>query len=77
MKKERTLWLYENTRVHLDRVEGIGDFIELETVVQEALDADSARAETLRLMDVLHLDPAECIEGAYRDLLAANRVGNT
>jgi predicted adenylyl cyclase CyaB len=68
--KERTLWLYENTRIHLDRVEGLGDFVEIETVVRD-LRIDVAREETLRLMDVLHLAPEDSIEGAYRDLLAA------
>ena len=25
VKKERTLWLYEHTRIHLDRVRGLGE----------------------------------------------------
>ena len=67
VKKTRTLWLYENTRIHLDSVDDLGEFIELETVVNGP--PDSARAETLRIMEILHLDESDCIQGAYRDLL--------
>lgn len=69
VEKERTLWLYENTRVHLDDVVGLGPFVELETVVQGQSAAD-ARQETLRLMDVLHVEREACVRGAYRDLLS-------
>ena len=33
--KVRTLWLWENVRIHLDRVEDLGDFIEFEAVLDE------------------------------------------
>ena len=69
VEKERTLWLYENTRVHLDRVEGLGDYVELETVIQRQTEAE-ARAETRRLMEVLHIQEPACIERPYRDLLS-------
>lgn len=70
VEKLRTLWLYENTRIHLDRVEGLGQFLELETVVRGP-DVEAAHAETRRLMAVLHIREEDCIRGTYRDLLAA------
>ena len=36
VRKERSLWLWRHTRIHLDRVEGLGDFLELETFDQLA-----------------------------------------
>lgn len=65
--KERTLWIYEHTRVHLDRVEKLGDFIELETVV-EGTSLGEARAESERVADTLGLRPEEYIAVPYRDL---------
>ncbi|MDJ0848535.1 MAG: class IV adenylate cyclase [Myxococcota bacterium] len=32
VEKEREILLYENVRIHLDRVAGLGDFLELEAV---------------------------------------------
>ena len=33
VRKRREVWLYENARIHLDTVEGLGRFIEIEVVV--------------------------------------------
>ncbi|MEO5734237.1 MAG: class IV adenylate cyclase [Rubrivivax sp.] len=57
------------TRIHLDRVERLGDFMELEVVLADGQsDADGTRiAETL--MQALGLADAERLAGAYLDLL--------
>ena len=34
VEKERQLYIYENTRIHLDTVKDLGEFLELETVVK-------------------------------------------
>jgi adenylate cyclase class IV len=68
VSKERTLWIYEQTRVHLDRVDGLGEFLELETVVQ-TFDAGSAREESDRVIRALALDSAEFVAVPYKDLL--------
>ena len=68
VEKQRTLWIYEHTRVHLDRVRGLGDFLELETVVDDIRPAE-ARAETSRLVEALALDPKEFLSLPYKDLL--------
>lgn len=68
VEKERTLWIYEQTRIHLDRVDGLGEFLELETVV-ESLDPSAARAENERVVRALALDPADFLAMPYRDLI--------
>jgi len=68
VSKERTLWIYEHTRIHLDVVEGLGEFLELETVVDE-IPAAEAHAETARVVSALALDPAEFVSRPYKDLL--------
>src|SRR5271170_1211451 len=35
VRKQRTLFMVGRTRVHLDRVEGLGDFFELEVVLSD------------------------------------------
>lgn len=70
VEKVRTLWIYEHTRVHLDQVDRLGDFLELETVVEGIPERD-ARAETQRVLETLGIDAADLVAVPYRDLLAA------
>jgi predicted adenylyl cyclase CyaB len=69
----KTRWLLRSgqTRIHLDRVDGLGDFLELEVVLRDGQDeADGQRiAETL--LAQLGVEPAQCLSGAYLDLLSA------
>lgn len=69
--KHRTVFLVGRTRVHLDRVEGLGDFLELEVVLRDDEDAAAGIAEARALMDRLGVRAAQLVEGAYVDLLAA------
>ena len=67
--KHRTLFLVGRTRVHLDRVEGLGDFMELEVVLAEDEPSEAGVHEAHELMARLQI-PADClVEGAYHDLL--------
>ncbi|MCZ6795355.1 MAG: class IV adenylate cyclase [Planctomycetota bacterium] len=68
VRKERTLWVYEHTRVHLDRVDTLGDYLELETVVMD-IDPDEAKQESERIIFALALEPREFISVPYRDLM--------
>jgi predicted adenylyl cyclase CyaB len=71
VRKQRWLLLAGATRIHLDRVQGLGDFMELEVVLQQGQsDAEGARAAEA-LMDALGLRDAPRLAGAYLDLLAA------
>jgi homotetrameric cytidine deaminase len=65
--KRRHLLLYENVRIHLDDVDGLGSFVELEGVA--APDSDLARENDLveRLRAQLHL--GEPVPVSYSDLL--------
>ena len=70
MQKERTFWQHGHTRVHLDRVEDLGDYVELETAC-DVIGEDAARAEAQALIAALALDPADFVPLPYRDLLLA------
>ncbi len=75
VRKRRWLLLAGQTRIHLDRVEGLGDFMELEVVLREGQpEAEGVRiAEAL--MRELGLEGAERLAGAYLDLAAASTGG--
>jgi len=67
--KQRTLYLAGRTRIHLDRVEGLGDFLELEVVLADDDAADEGVREAHALMARLGVDPSQLVQGAYLDAL--------
>jgi predicted adenylyl cyclase CyaB len=70
VEKRRTVYLVGRTRVHLDRVRGLGDFLELEVVLRDDEDAAAGVDEAHALMDRLGVHASQLVEGAYVDLLA-------
>jgi adenylate cyclase len=72
VRKRRTLYLIGPTRVHLDRVEGLGDFVELEVVLSEGQDVAEGLVTARRLMTQLGISEDQLVDKAYIDLLAAH-----
>lgn len=70
VQKQRTVTMLGRTRVHLDRVEGLGDFMELEVVLQEGESAQAGVQEAQAILAQLGVHLSQCVEGAYVDLLA-------
>jgi predicted adenylyl cyclase CyaB len=71
--KHRTLFLLGRTRLHLDRVEGLGHFMELEVVLEEGEPTSYGAEEARLLMTQLGVDPERLVETAYIDLLTTAR----
>jgi predicted adenylyl cyclase CyaB len=69
VRKRRTLWLVGRTRVHLDRVEGLGDFVELEVVLEAGEPEETGMREAERLADALGIEAGARLAAAYVDLL--------
>lgn len=69
VRKIRYLYLVGQTRVHLDEVEGLGQFMELEVVMRP--EQSDAQGEEIAqdLMDKLGISPDDLIDVAYMDLL--------
>lgn len=67
--KQRTLYLVGRTRIHLDRVVGLGDFLELEVVLADD-EADEVGVRTAHaLVEQLGVEPSQLVTEAYVDLL--------
>ena len=71
VRKTRLLLLAGQTRIHLDRVEGLGDFLELEVVLHEGQTEAEGEVIAEALMAKLGIDAAQRLAGAYLDLLGA------
>lgn len=70
VRKRRELWLVGATRVHLDEVDHLGRFLELETVITGQPEID-ARREHDELVRLLGLSAGDTIAGSYSELLLA------
>ena len=68
VKKQREVWMFNNTRIHLDIVADLGRFIELETVFQGQTKAE-AIDEHQYVKNILHLDTADPVAVSYSDLV--------
>jgi adenylate cyclase class IV len=62
------------TRVHLDTVEGLGEFIELEAVLGPDESQEDGRARVRELVDALGIFDGDLIDRAYIDLLLDRRT---
>lgn len=69
IRKKRTLYLAGQTRIHLDEVEGLGNFMELEVVLRPEQSDAEGQAIVSDLMKRLGVQEQDLIEGAYMDIL--------
>ena len=69
VKKTRYLYMVGQTRVHLDEVDGLGHFMELEVVMQAWQGDTDGRAIAQALMSSLGVDKTDLREGAYMDMI--------
>ena len=67
VKKQRSLWMYKNTRIHLDVVSDLGEFVELETVFQGQTETEAIEEHQYVKM-ILDLNSAEPIAVSYSEL---------
>lgn len=74
VRKRRRLLMVGRTRIHIDAVDGLGDFLELEVVLGRDEPVEAGEAEARRLMTALGIGPDALVTGAYHDLLQ-DRVG--
>jgi len=68
VKKIRNLWIYKHTRIHLDQVDKLGKFLELETVVKN-INLKKAKIEHNEVIMKLNLSKYKKIDKSYSDLL--------
>jgi len=69
VRKTRYLYLSGQTRIHLDDVEGLGQFMELEVVLRDGQSDAEGQTIAEELMTRLGVRKEDLLEGAYMDLL--------
>lgn len=67
--KQRTLFMIGQTRLHLDRVKGLGDYLEFEVVLADDETPEQGIVIAEDLLERLGIDRQELVDQAYVDLL--------
>jgi homotetrameric cytidine deaminase len=69
--KRRRLLLWESVRIHLDEVEGLGSFLELEAVAEPDSDLTREHRQIAQLREALRIRDDALREGSYADSVRA------
>ncbi len=68
VEKQRELWMFGDTRIHLDEVKDLGQFVELETVIHSQTEAE-AQTEHQLVKDTLGIKEEDLVSVSYSDLI--------
>lgn len=71
--KKRALYLWQNTRIHLDEVKHLGKFMEFEIVCTSSLQTKNAPQQMKKLIEWFGVKKSQLISKSYIDLLERKR----
>uniref|UniRef100_G3MLY0 CYTH domain-containing protein n=1 Tax=Amblyomma maculatum TaxID=34609 RepID=G3MLY0_AMBMU len=74
VRKRRELFLVGQTRVHVDAVQGLGDFVELEVMLEETETTEEGQVIAQSLCEQLGIATDCLVSGSYIDLLPQDTV---
>jgi predicted adenylyl cyclase CyaB len=69
VSKRREIFLCGNVRIHLDDVQGLGQFIEFEAMLGERISESTGRRQVAELRKEFHISDADLMAESYADLL--------
>jgi adenylate cyclase class 2 len=67
--KMREIFLFENVRIHLDRVSNLGCFLEFEAVLDKENVAQDGESKVNWLMEQFEISPDQILAGSYCDMI--------
>ena len=76
VEKNRDLWIWKDTRIHLDTVSRLGNFLEIETIIGDR-DLKSAKEEFNNIFKLLGLKNYKKFSNSYSDLLSEKLKTNS
>lgn len=74
VRKKRTVYVSGQTRIHLDEVEGLGQFVELEVVLAPDQTFPDGLRQAREMMGRLGIHQRQLLDQAYIDLLEQRAV---
>ena len=68
VSKKRELWMYKHTRIHIDTVDHLGKFVELETVIK-TISSRAGQKEHAFVKRALQLEKYKALATSYGDMI--------
>ncbi|MBS1271160.1 MAG: hypothetical protein MAGBODY4_00289 [Candidatus Marinimicrobia bacterium] len=72
VEKTRRLYRIGQTRMHLDHVKSLGDFLELEVMLEPGQSTEEGQTVAEKIMDQLKIRKEDLVDAAYIDLLESS-----
>jgi len=69
VEKHREIYLFHNVRIHLDRVTGLGTFLEFEAVLGPQTAEEEGRRQVAQLRERFGIPAGDLLTGSYADLV--------
>lgn len=75
VKKEREIYFIDNIKIHLDNVEGLGNFVEIEAISRDNRQSESSlREQCLQYINRFNIPEEDMISMSYSDMILAQKV---
>jgi len=71
--KRRDIYFVGNVKIHLDRVRGLGTFVEVEAMTRSG-DIRKVRAQAAKFQKLFAISPGDIVPFSYSDLILAKRA---
>lgn len=70
VEKQRSIYFIDNVKFHIDKVTGLGDFIEIEAIdTDNQFTTDELKKQCSFYINQLDLDPSTFIDKSYSDMV--------
>ncbi|MCK5044410.1 class IV adenylate cyclase [Candidatus Parcubacteria bacterium] len=73
VRKKREIWILDNIRFHIDNVEELGKFIEIEARGESDDDLPKLKKQIKEFLDLFNIEEDNFIKGSYSDLILQNQ----
>ena len=71
--KHREIYFIDNVKFHIDRVEGLGSFVEIEAIDNDgSLGEESLRRQCNHFLEMLAIPESDLLTDSYSDMLAVS-----
>lgn len=69
VEKEREIYFVDNVKFHIDRVEGLGRFVEIEAVGEDASELERLHAQCSQWLELFGIEERQLEPRSYSDML--------